>query len=104
MTISKDTVEYTAKLARLGLSEEEKTLYAKQLNDILGYVDVINSVDTKNISPTASTRLSGVKQKTTPIRQDKAVQFDGIEKIIGNAPAQEDNMFRVPKIMGDEEQ
>lgn len=104
MSISKETVEYTAKLARLGLSEDEKTLYAKQLNDILGYVDVINSVDTKNISPTASTRLSAGKQKTTPMRQDKTVKFDGIEKIIGNAPAQEDNMFKVPKIMGDDEQ
>ena len=104
MSISKETVEYTAKLARLGLSEEEKDLYAKQLNDILGYVDVINSADTKNIYPTASTRLSGGTQKTTPMRQDKAVQFDGIKKIIDNAPAQEDSMFRVPKIMGDEEQ
>lgn len=104
MSISKETVEYTAKLARLGLSEDEKTLYAKQLNEILGYVDVINSADTKNISPTASTRLSGGKEKTTPMRQDKAVQFDAVKKIIDNAPAQEDNMFRVPKIMGDEEQ
>lgn len=104
MSISKEAVEYTAKLARLGLSEEEKTLYAKQLNDILGYVDVINSADTKNISPTASTRLSGGKERTTPMRQDKAVKFDAVKKIIDNAPAQEDNMFRVPKIMGDEEQ
>jgi aspartyl-tRNA(Asn)/glutamyl-tRNA(Gln) amidotransferase subunit C len=104
MSISKETVEYTAKLARLGLSEQEKDLYAKQLNDILGYVDVINSADTKNISPTASTRLSGGAQKLTPMRQDKAVQFDEIGKIIANAPAQEDNMFKVPKIMGNEEQ
>ncbi|MFA5103672.1 MAG: Asp-tRNA(Asn)/Glu-tRNA(Gln) amidotransferase subunit GatC [Candidatus Margulisiibacteriota bacterium] len=104
MSISKDTVEYTAKLARLGLSEEEKTLYAKQLNDILGYVDVINSADTKKISPTASTRLSGGKQKTTPMRQDKTTPFKDIRKILDNAPVQEDNMFKVPKIMGDEEQ
>lgn len=104
MSISKETVEYTAKLARLGLSEAEKTLYAKQLNDILGYVDVINSADTKNISPTASTRLSGGKEKITPMRQDKTIRFEAVKKIIGNAPAQEDNMFRVPKIMGDEEQ
>jgi aspartyl-tRNA(Asn)/glutamyl-tRNA(Gln) amidotransferase subunit C len=103
MSISKETVEYTAKLARLGLSEEEKTLYAKQLNDILGYVDVINSVDTNNISPTASTRLSKDGKNITPMRQDKAVQFEGIKKIIDCAPVKEDNMFRVPKIMGDEE-
>lgn len=102
MSISKETVEYTAKLARLGLSEEEKELYAKQLNGILGYVDVINSVDTKNISPTASTRMSGDKQNTTPMRKDEAIQFTDIKKIIDNAPAQEDGMFRVPKIMEEE--
>ena len=97
MSISKEAVEYTAKLARLGLSEEEKTLYAKQLNDILGYVDVINSADTKDISPFASTHA------LTPMRQDKAIQFEGVKKIIDCAPVKEDNMFRVPKIMGDEE-
>ena len=103
MSISKETVEYTAKLARLGLSEEEKTLYAKQLNDILGHIDVINSVDTNNISPTASTRLSKDGKNTTPMRQDKAARFEGIKKIIDCAPVKEDNMFRVPKIMGDDE-
>ena len=97
MSISKDVVEYTAKLARLGLSEEEKILYAKQLNDILGYVDAINSSDTKDILPFASTHAP------TPMRQDKAVQFEGIKKIIDCAPVKEDNMFRVPKIMGNEE-
>ena len=97
MSISKDVVEYTAKLARLGLSEEEKILYAKQLNDILGYVDAINSSDTKDISPFAFTHAP------TPVRQDKAVRFEGIKKIIDCAPVKEDNMFRVPKIMGNEE-
>ena len=102
MSISKETVEYTAKLARLGLSEEEKTLYAKQLNDILEYVDVINSIDTKDISPTASTRLSKGGKNITPMRQDKAVQFERTKKILDCAPKEEENMFRVPKIMGDE--
>ena len=105
MSISKETVEYTAKLARLGLSEEEKTLYAKQLNDILGYVEVINSVDTKDISPAFSSSGSrpAATHAATPMRQDAAVQFEGVKKIIDCAPVKEDNMFRVPKIMGDEE-
>ncbi len=100
MSISKDTVKYTAKLARLGLTEEEIELYAKQLSDILGYVDTINSVDTKEIEP-ASGSLKDMDM--TPMREDEIISFKGTDRILGQAPLQENNMFRVPKIMGDDE-
>ena len=44
-------VEHVAKLARLELTEEEKTLYTKQLGDVLKYVDQMNEVDTSNVKP-----------------------------------------------------
>ncbi len=97
MTVTKKDTEYVANLARLGMSEEEKDLYTGQLNNILSYIDVINSVDTGMISPTAYTGGN----EGTPLREDKAVQFENVEKIIANAISEEDHMFRVPKIIGD---
>lgn len=96
MDISKETVEYTARLARLGLLEDEKLLYAKQLNDILKYIDVINSVDTKDISPTAHAQM---KEKKTPMREDEVFPFKDVEMILDIAPEKEDHMYRVPKIL-----
>ena len=98
MTVSPKDTEYVANLARLGLSEEEKSLFTGQLNDILGYIDVINGVDTSHISSTANNSVSG-----TRLRADIAIPFADTQSILSNAPKEEDNMFRVPKILVSEE-
>ena len=46
-------IDYVAKLARLELSPEEKERFAKQLDDILKYIEKLNTLDTKNVHPTA---------------------------------------------------
>jgi len=55
-------VKKTAKLANLALtSQEEKTLEA-QLNDILSYVEKIDSLDVKDITPTS--QVTGLENVT----------------------------------------
>ncbi|MHA4915650.1 Asp-tRNA(Asn)/Glu-tRNA(Gln) amidotransferase subunit GatC, partial [Enterococcus faecium] len=44
-------VEHVAKLARLSLTEEEKTLYTEQLGKILGYFAELNAIDTTGVEP-----------------------------------------------------
>lgn len=102
MTVSKKDTEHVAKLARLGLSESEKELFTAQLNSILSHVEIINSLDTKNISPTAHSQLSAVEVSGTPMREDIVKQFKDTDKIMATAPKVEENMFRVPKIMEEE--
>lgn len=99
MTVTKKDTEYVAKLARLGLTEEEKEIFTGQLNNILTYVNTINSLDTKDISPTAHSQLSAEGGAKTPIREDIAIPFKNAHKIMEAAPIVEENMFRVPKIM-----
>ena len=41
-------IDYVAKLARLDMTEEEKTKLRAQLDDILGYFDKLNSVEFVN--------------------------------------------------------
>lgn len=103
MSVTKKDTEYAAGLARLGLTEDEKGLFTGQLNNILGYIDIINSVDTKTVLPAVFYGPGGAEDFITPMREDKAVPFKDTGNILAAAPMLEDNMFRVPKILETEE-
>lgn len=87
-------VEHVARLARLGLTAEEKTLFGKQLAAILEYADNLKKLDTKDIPPSAhAIPLNNI------LRADKAEPCANIAEIMANAPAEEEHMFLVPRIM-----
>ena len=52
MEIDQNEILRVAELARLELSEDEKTEFSKQLSDIINYVEKIKELDTENIKPT----------------------------------------------------
>jgi aspartyl-tRNA(Asn)/glutamyl-tRNA(Gln) amidotransferase subunit C len=91
--VSIKDVEHVAKLARLGLSEEEKVKFTDQLGKILDYAEQINALDTEKVPPTTSPfPLKNV------LREDKVVPCDDIEAIIKNGPEVEEHMFLVPRM------
>jgi aspartyl-tRNA(Asn)/glutamyl-tRNA(Gln) amidotransferase subunit C len=92
--VTEKDVEKVAKLARLGLKEEEKKRFTEQLSNILDYAETINKLDTKNVLPTSH----AIPMKNV-FRSDKAIPCDDVGSILANAPEQEDDMFAVPKIM-----
>lgn len=94
MAISKKEVEHVARLARLGLNEDEKELMAKQLSAILDYADILKKLDTKDVPPTAH----AIPMKNI-FREDKAENCLEIEELLNNAPDLEAHMFKVPKII-----
>ena len=49
----KINIDYVAQLARLELSEEDKSKLSGQLNDILVYFEKLNSVNVEGIEPMA---------------------------------------------------
>lgn len=51
--LTKKQVLHIAKLANLKLSEAEVVKFQKQLSDVLGYIDILNELDTSKIKPTA---------------------------------------------------
>ncbi|MBI2315396.1 Asp-tRNA(Asn)/Glu-tRNA(Gln) amidotransferase subunit GatC [Candidatus Daviesbacteria bacterium] len=51
MALTRDQVKHVAKLANLPLTEEEEVHYAKQLSQILDYVDQLEKADTKGVEP-----------------------------------------------------
>jgi aspartyl-tRNA(Asn)/glutamyl-tRNA(Gln) amidotransferase subunit C len=91
--ITRKTVEDVAKLARLHLSEEEKTLYTEQLGKILGYFDELASLDTTGIEP-----MSHALPVINVMREDEIEAPLGHEVLLKTAPAREGAFIRVPKI------
>ncbi|MFH1429365.1 MAG: Asp-tRNA(Asn)/Glu-tRNA(Gln) amidotransferase subunit GatC [Candidatus Margulisiibacteriota bacterium] len=93
MVISKTDVEHIARLANLAVSEEEKELLTKQLDDIFEYASELNKLDTEGIEPTAH----AIPQKT-PFREDVVDPFPNRQQLINNAPDEENGFFAVPKM------
>jgi aspartyl-tRNA(Asn)/glutamyl-tRNA(Gln) amidotransferase subunit C len=91
--ISKDTVRHIAKLARLKLSPQEEDMYTEQLGKILDYVEELQSVDTSGVQPAAH-----VLPVTNIMREDEVIRPENQSGILAEAPAEENNFFRVPKI------
>ena len=97
MSLSREEVEHIAKLARLALSDEEKTRFQKQLSAVLDYAAQLEELDTDAISPTAT-----VLPLRSVMRADEAHPFPSREFILSNAPSVVENSFRVPPVLPSE--
>ena len=93
--IDEKTVEHVARLSRINLSKKELNLYQKQLGDILGYINKLNELDTKDTLPT-SHPLGNLKNV---FRRDVVKKSLSAEDVLKNAPARKDDFFKVPKII-----
>lgn len=92
--VKKIDVEYVAQLARISLSEEEKTLFQKQLEEIVNYVNDISRVDVAGVQPMAhSTANQNVFR-----RDESRIGLDR-ETVLKNAPVHDGRQFLVPKIV-----
>lgn len=96
--ITRDEVAHLARLARLAVTEEELDLFAGQLDVILGAVARIREVAAADIEPTShAVPLQNV------LRPDVVVPSLPRADVFAGAPAIEDDRFRVPQILGEEE-
>ncbi len=95
MKITKEEVLYVAHLARLDLDEESIEKFAGQIDEILGYIEKLNQVDTKDIKPT-----SHAISLTNAFRDDEEKEHIDRELALANAPEKEDGSFVVPKVVG----
>ena len=92
--ISREEIIHIAKLAMLNLSEQEIDNYTKDMQEILGYAEMINNLDTSNIDET----IAATEQKNV-FRKDEVIQPQAIEELLKNAPSQDEGMFRIPKVI-----
>ncbi len=93
--LSRQEVEYVARLARLGLSDDEIELLRDQLSAILEYASVINQLDTDDVEP-----MTNVLPLRNVMRGDQtAPGLTLAEALLQNAPDVQDDQFRVRAIL-----
>ncbi len=89
-------IEHLAKLARLELTPAEKTLYATQLNSVLGHFRALAEADLPNQIDDA------LIVKESALRADVPGPTLGSEVVTKLAPAARDGQISVPRVVDDE--
>lgn len=92
--LSKKEVEHVAWLAHIELTEQEKTLFTEQFNEILDYFKKIDEVDTKDVEPTYH-----VLELNNVFRKDETKPSLPPEEVLKNAPKKENKFFKAPRIV-----
>ena len=94
MPLTPEEVRHNARLARVGLSDDEVSRFQNQLSQILDYFERLQEVDTENVPPTAHT-LS----MHNVMRDDEPCPSIDKEEVLANAPQREDDLFRVRAVL-----
>ncbi|WP_045214935.1 Asp-tRNA(Asn)/Glu-tRNA(Gln) amidotransferase subunit GatC [Desulfonatronovibrio magnus] len=94
MDISPQQIAKIASLARLELKDDQILKFAQQFNDIIGYMDKMNSLDTRGIEP-----MYSPCENTSVMRPDEVINEHERSKLLSNAPMQDGKYFIVPKII-----
>lgn len=94
MEISSEEILHIAKLARLKLKEEEIPEYIKNLQDILNFANIVNEAPIEGLDI-----ANGANDNYNVFRKDEIKIFEDNKALLQNAPEQEDNMFKIPKVI-----
>ena len=94
MSVDQATVKRVARLARIKVPDADLPRLAGELNSILGWIEQLNEVDVSKVEPMTSVVTMKMK-----MRSDEVTDGHYPQKIIANAPAQEDAFFMVPKVV-----
>ena len=94
MSVDQKTVRRIARLARIAVKDEDVPRLEGELNAILHWIEQLNEVDVSKVEPMTSVVTMKMK-----MRSDEVTDGHYPQKIIANAPAQEDAFFMVPKVV-----
>ncbi len=98
MALTPQDVQRIAHLARLELSASEQSTLLTQLNGFFGIVEAMGAVDTRGVEP-LYTPLSAVQSVTLRLRDDVVTEVDERERNQRSAPAVDNGLFLVPKVI-----
>ena len=93
MSLTLQEVEHIARLARLELTDEQKTRYRQQLEAILDHVARLQELDTKDVPPTTSVSVGQM-----PLRMDEPRHGLSTDTLLKNAPKQNTGQFQIPPV------
>lgn len=93
--LSSEEVKNIAKLARIGLSDEDVLKYQKDLSAILDFFKELETVPTDGVLP-----MGNSTEKTDAYREDRAVPGSDIERValMANVPMTKDGFVKVKSV------
>ena len=94
MSVSPEQVRHIAKLARIGMSDDELERLVPELNAIIGWVEQLGEVDTDGVEP-----LATVVEQKLRLRDDAVTDGEIRDELLANAPDAQHGFFAVPKVI-----
>jgi len=94
MKLSREEVLHIARLARVGVTDDDVARMSEQLSNILENFEILGEVDTTDLPPTAqSIALQNV------LREDEVTASLPPEDVLANAPRREEDFFKVNAVL-----
>ena len=94
MSLSDDQLRRLARLARIAIRPEESAAVADRLSRVLGLIDQMRRVDTRGVEP-----MAHAQDLVQPLRVDSVTETDQRERYQTVAPAVEEGLYLVPKVI-----
>jgi aspartyl-tRNA(Asn)/glutamyl-tRNA(Gln) amidotransferase subunit C len=94
MRLTPKEVEHVALLARLRLTGEERERFTTQLNSILEHFEQLQQIDTSGVPP-----MSHAVPMSNVLREDEPAPPLSLGEALQNAPDQDRDCFRVPRVI-----
>lgn len=94
MAITPQDINKIARLSRLKVNDSDIPALSERLGNILAMVDRMQSIDTSGIEP-----MGHPRDATQRLRADSVSETNLREQLQAHAPAVENGLFLVPKVI-----
>jgi aspartyl-tRNA(Asn)/glutamyl-tRNA(Gln) amidotransferase subunit C len=94
MALDKTTVARIATLARIKVPDSDLEPLARELSQIMTWIEQLNEVDVTRVEP-----MSSVVRMTLPMRDDEVTDGGDRDAVLRNAPQTAHGFFAVPKVV-----
>jgi len=94
MSLDTETVRKIASLARIDVPESELAPLAGELNNIIGWIEQLSEVDTRDVTP-----MSSVAEMELFRREDIVDDGNCREQVLANAPGRNEAFYTVPRVV-----
>ena len=94
MNVNDELIDKIANLARLEFNSEEKEDIKNDLQQMIGFIDKLNELDTTGVEP-----LLHMSENINVLREDEVSGTISREEAFRNAPLHDEQFFKVPKVI-----
>jgi len=94
MIVNDELIDKIANLARLEFNSEEKEAIKSDLQQMIGFIDKLNELDTTGVEP-----LLHMSENINILREDEVNGTISREEAFRSAPLHDEQFFKVPKVI-----